>query len=78
MNPLDMIKMLMNGGKTPKEIVMEMTKNNNNPVINNLIKMAEEGNTKGIEDVARNMFKEQGRNFDNEMNDLQKMINSFK
>lgn len=78
-NPLDMIKMFLGGGKNPKEIAMKMLGNNtNNPVMQNLIKMAEEGDTQGVENVARNMFKEQGRDFDAEMKDLQKFIGNFK
>lgn len=78
MNPLDMIKNFMNGGKNPQEIAMQMIGNNNNPVIQNLIKMAQNGDYQGVENVARNMFKEQGRDFDAEMRDLQKFIGNFK
>lgn len=77
-NPLQMIKMFMNGGKNPQEIAMNMIGNNNNPVIQNLVKMAENGDYKGVENVARNMFKEQGRDFDAELKDLQSVISSFK
>ncbi len=77
-NPLQMIKTLMSGGKNPQEIAMNMIGNNNNPVIQNLIKMAQNGDYKGVENVARNMFKEQGRDFDAEMKDLQSVISSFK
>lgn len=77
-NPLQMIKMFMNGGKNPQEIAMNMIGNNNSPVIQNLVKMAQNGDYKGVENVARNMFKEQGRDFDAEMKDLQSVISSFK
>ena len=77
-NPLQMIKMFMSGGKNPQEIAMNMIGNNNSPVIQNLVKMAQNGDYKGVENVARNMFKEQGRDFDAEMKDLQSVISSFK
>ena len=77
-NPLDIIKNFMSGGKTPQEIALNMIGNNNNPVMQNLIKMAQNGDYKGVENVARNMFKEQGRNFDAEMEDLQSFISNFK
>lgn len=77
-NPIEIIKTLMGGGKTPEEIVMQMIGNNNNPMLNNLIKMAKEGNTQGVENFARNIFKEQGRDFDAEMQQLQNLVNSFK
>lgn len=78
MNPLDMIKNFMMGGKNPQEIAMNMVGNNNNPLMQNLIKMAQKGDYQGVENVARNMFKEQGRDFDAEMKDLQKFIGNFK
>ena len=78
MNPLDIIKNFMSGGKSPQEIAMNMIGNNTNPVMQNLIKMAQNGDTKGVESVARNMFKEQGRDFDTEMKDFQKFIGIFK
>lgn len=73
-NPMQLIKMFMNGGKNAQEIVMEITKNNNNPIISNLIKMAQEGNTQEIENIARNMFKEQGRDFDKEFSEFMSKI----
>lgn len=56
--------------KNPKELVMKML-GNMNPVIKNLIEMAEKGDTKGVENFARNMMKEQGRDFDKEIAQFQ-------
>ena len=78
MNPLDLIKMLMSGGKNPQEIAMQIIGDNNNPIMKNLVTMAQNGDYQGVENVARNMFKEQGRDFDNEMRDLQNIISNFK
>lgn len=78
MNPLQMIKMFINGGKNPQEIAMQMIGNNNSPVMQNLVKMAQNGDYEGVEKVARNMFKEQGRDFDAEMKDLQSFVGNFK
>lgn len=78
MNPLQMIKLAMSGGKNPQEIVKQMIGNNNNPIIQNLVKMAENGDYQGVENVARNMFKEQGRDFDAEIKDFQNLIGNFK
>lgn len=73
MNPLDMIKMFMNRGETPKELLMKsITENNSNPMINNLIKMAEEGDNKGVENFARNLFQEQRIDFDKEYAEFKK------
>lgn len=65
-NPLEMLKMI----KNPKQFVMNYVKQNNNPMMNNLIQMSEKGDMKGIEKFARNMFKEQGKDFDKEFNEF--------
>ena len=39
---------------------------NQNPMFNNLIDMAQRGDSKGVETFARNLFKERGRDFDKE------------
>lgn len=54
-----------------KQIVMSMIKNNCNPIMKNLIEMAEKGDVKGVETFARNMCKEQGRDFDKEFAQFQ-------
>ena len=70
-NPMQIINMLK-GMKNPKEAVISMVKSNNNPMIKNLIEMAEKGNTEGVESFARNLFKEQGRDFDKEFGEFTK------
>ena len=57
----------MNNMKDPKQIVINALKNNSNPILNNLMKMAEQGNVSGVEQFARNLMKEQGRDFDKEL-----------
>lgn len=78
MNIMDMLKNLMSAGKSPEQLVKQLVNNNNNPIINNLVNMASNGDYKGVENFARNMFKEQGRNFDDEMKQFQNLINNFK
>lgn len=70
-NPMQIINMLK-GIKNPKEAVISMVKSNNNPMIKNLVEMAEKGNTEGVESFARNLFKEQGRDFDKEFGEFAK------
>lgn len=59
----------------PQQLVMQMIEKNTNPMVGNLIKMAKEGNTKGVEEFARNVCKERGRNFDDEFS---KFMSNFK
>ena len=70
-NPIQFMSMLKSI-KNPKEAVIHMIKSNNNPMLKNLVEMAEKGDTKGVENFARNILKEQGRDFDSEMNNFMK------
>ena len=45
-----------------------------NPVINNLLNLVKEGKTNEIEDIARNIFKEQGKDFDKEFNSFKQSL----
>ena len=58
-NPLEFIKAI----KNPREFVINYAKQNNNPMINNLIQMAEKKDTKGLENFAKNFFEQQGQDF---------------
>ena len=73
MNPLNMIKGMM-GNMNPKNMAMNMLKNNTNPIFNNLIDMANKGDTKGVENFARNYMKSQGKDFDQEFNNFKEMF----
>ena len=75
MNPMEMLKNFIGKGLSPQQILNNMISNNNNPVLSNLIQKAKQGDTKGVEDFARNFFKEQGRDFDKEYLQFK---NSFK
>ena len=71
MNLLNFIKTV----KNPKQAVINMINSNGNPMLKNLVEMAEKGDNKGIEDFARNLYKEQGRDFDKEFSQF---TNNFK
>ena len=73
-NPMQFMNML-NGIKNPKDAVINMIKSNNNPMIKNLVEMAEKGNSKGVEEFARNLYAQQGRDFDKEFGEF---MNNFK
>lgn len=71
---LEMIKNLMRGGLTPKGIAMQMLNNNSNPMLKNLVEMAEKGDYQSIENIARNIYKEQGKNFDQEYEQFKQLF----
>lgn len=72
MNPINIIKNYMTKGMKPEQILENMMSNSKNPMLNNLIQKAKQGDTKGIEDFARNLFKGQGRDFDKEFGEFRK------
>lgn len=73
MNPFEFVKNYMTKGMTIKGIVKNIA--GNNPIINNLIDMAEKGDSKGVESFARNMLKERGLDLDTEMEKMKKILN---
>lgn len=70
-NPMQLMNMLK-GIKSPKDAVINMIKTNNNPMVKNLVEMAEKGQNDKIEEFARNLFKEQNRDFDQEFGEFMK------
>lgn len=73
-NPMQFMNMLK-GIKSPKDAVINMIKSNNNPMIKNLVEMAEKGDSQGVENFARNLYSQQGRDFDKEFGEF---MNNFK
>lgn len=64
-NPIEMIKSFMKQGN-PQQLVERLVMNNTNPMLRQLIEKAKSGDTKGVEEFARNIYKQQGRDFDKE------------
>ena len=69
MNPIQMLQGFLAKGLSPQKIIEQMV-GNNNPMMANLVKMANAGDTEGVEKIARNMFKEKGRDFDKEFSEF--------
>ena len=70
MNPIEFIK----GIKNPEQFIMNTIKQNSNPMMEQLMQMAKSGNTKEVETFARNIFKQQGRDFDKEFANFMQQI----
>ena len=73
-NPMQFINMFK-GIKSPKDAVINIIKTNNNPMVKNLVEMAEKGDSQGVENFARNLYAQQGRDFDKEFSEF---MNNFK
>lgn len=73
MNPMQILQSFISKGLSPQKIAEQMI--GNNPVMANLVKMASAGDTDGVEKVARNIFKEKGRDFDKEFSEFKNKLN---
>lgn len=71
MNPIDFFRGIQN----PKQFVMNMLKQNQNPMAMQLMQMVKNGNTNQIEQFARNVCKERGMDFDKSFSEFMKQIN---
>ena len=71
-NP-QMISLLKSGN--PQQMAMNMLKQNmgNNPILQNVMNMTNNNDTKGIENIARNLAKSRGINID----ELYKQVTSM-
>ena len=70
MNPMQMLQVM----KNPQQFLQQMMGNSSvmkNPIARNAMQMAQKGNYKGIEKMARNLCKEKGI-------DADKAFESFK
>lgn len=70
MNPMQMMQMMRN----PQQFIQQMMNNSQamkNPMARNAIEMVQKGDSKGIEEMARNLCKEKGVNPDDMIKQLQ-------
>lgn len=74
-SPLDLIN-FVKSSSNPQQFMLNMLeeKAGNNPMMQNLLQLAKQGKTKDIQQIARNTFKEQGRDFDKEFSDFKKTL----
>lgn len=66
MNGIEMLKAI----KNPQEFVNNFMKQNNNPMLNNLVQMAQKGDIQNLETMADNVLKQNGLN----LNDLKQFF----
>ena len=69
MNPMQMLQ----GIRNPQQFLQQMMGNSSvmkNPMARNAMQMAQKGDSKGIEQMARNLCKEKGIDFDKSFSDF--------
>lgn len=76
-NPLQLLQTFMTNKGNPQQLLLRAMSmmGNNNPMIENLVNMANSGYTKGVEQFARNILKEKGIDFDKEFPNFMNSIN---
>ena len=73
MNPMQMLQ----GMRNPQQFLQQMMGNNivmSNPMARNAIHMAQKGDSKGIEHMARNLCKEKGIDADDVFNQIKSIF----
>jgi hypothetical protein len=77
LNPMQLMTMLKRGN--PRWVAMQIVQQNypNDPTAQNLIQMAERGDTQNLEKVVGNMLGAQGKDFSAEMQNLLNGVRQF-
>lgn len=75
MNMMQLLQLVKNN-PNPPAFVMQMlqSQSGSNPLFANLLQMAQNNDTAGIEEVARNMMREKGLDYDKEFNSFKQML----
>lgn len=67
-NFVDMFKTI----KNPQEAIFNSISSNGNPMLQNALEMAKNNDVNGVENLAKNLCKEKGIDFDKEFNEFMK------
>lgn len=75
MNPMQLIAMLRGGGN-PQQLVMSLLQDEmgNTPMGQNLLSLAQKGDAPQIEEIARNICKQKGVDFDKEFSAFKQLL----
>lgn len=71
-NPTQIMGLLKS--RNPQAAVMQLLQGNSNPMIQNLVQMANQGNSQGVQQFAQNYLSQMGRDFNSEMSSFMQMI----
>lgn len=75
MNPMQIIQ-LIKGGQNPQQLVMQVLQQQaqNNPMGANLLELVQNNKTADVEQIARNLAKSKGIDFDKEFNSFKQLL----
>ena len=66
---------LIKNGMNPQQLVMQILQQNNNPILQNANILAQNGDMKALEQLARNLSQQKGLNFDKEFANFKNYFN---
>lgn len=71
-NPMQLIQLIKNG-RNPQQLLMTVLQQqgNNNPILNNAMNLAKNGNISALEILARNLVQQKGLDFDQQFKKFQ-------
>lgn len=71
-NPMQLIQLIKNGNN-PQQLIMGILQQQggNNPILNNAVNLAKNGNMAALESIARNIAQQKGIDFDTEFANFQ-------
>ena len=74
-NPMQLIQMIK-GGKNPQQLIMNILqqKGQDNPILQNAVNMAQNGNSSGLQMLARNLAAQRGLDFDQQLANLKSYL----
>lgn len=75
MNPMQIIQ-LIKGGQNPQQLVMQILQQQaqNNPMCANLLELVKNNKAADVEQIARNLAKTKGIDFDIEFNSFKQLL----
>ena len=76
-DPKQLIKMIKNG-QNPQQLIMSIfnQNNNNNPILQNAMNLAKNGNAAALEMIARNLAEQKGLDFDTQFTNFKNQLYS--
>lgn len=74
-NPMQLIQLIKNG-RNPQQLVMSILQQQgqNNPILNNAVNLAKNGNMSQLQLLARNLAAQRGLDFDKELANLKNQL----
>lgn len=74
-NPMQLLQMIK-GGNNPQQLIMSVLSQQaqSNPMLSNVMQLAQSKDTAGLEEIARNLAQERGLDFDKEFATFKQMF----